>query len=91
MGDSMHILPRATNQEGQVTALVNVLNCQPGGVLKEGKAPGLVRFRHIDEMVGDAQAICQGGFGGADIQAAVEKAGVCRDNFRGKMLSQRKG
>jgi hypothetical protein len=60
-------------------------------LLKEGKAPGFVRLRHIDEMVGDALTVCQRWFGGAYIQAAVEKAGVCRDNFSGEMLRQRKG
>ena len=49
----------------------------------------LVGIDDVEQMVGQARALREGGLGGADVHPAVDRSGVGRDDFHREVLGQR--
>lgn len=70
-----------TGKERNLAAGVDIGSGLAGEFDVVGDVASLVRVKDIDEVVRDAAAFIGGGFGGADVHAAIERHRVERKDF----------
>jgi hypothetical protein len=87
----MDVLSGPTHKEGQAPVGTYFLDGFGGSPLEHRQAPGVIRVRHIEQVMRDSEALLQRGLGRADIHASVEQPRICRDDLAFQPLRQGEG
>ena len=88
LGHGPNVLPRTTDQKRQAITVMDLGNGLVSSLLKHRQTPGFIRSSYIDQVMRHAGQFGWRGFGGANIQATIEKAGIGGDDFAAEAFGQ---